>query len=206
MLWQRRWCHVGALLLKHLLSLFIVFPTISCSFIKLFGPAAGSLSTATTVLSRRRLEEAAEAQPPSGSVTVSASRRVPEAIHFLNSGRKQHGRAGAAGQRGPRRKCAHPAQGGRGICQGQQEAGTPSRSGHFAAPAALPGSHLPFSLSLFQQKGFRGAVLSLLSDITPLCSVLEVVLGVGWAPGAQQRCRGTVAYRCAQGVDVNLGI
>lgn len=97
---------MGALLLKHLLSLCVVFSTISCSFIKHFGLAAGSLSTATMLLSWRSQASLG------GSVTVSASRGVPEAIHFLNSGRKQHGRVGAAGLRGPRRKCAHPAQGG----------------------------------------------------------------------------------------------
>lgn len=45
------------------------------------------------------------------SVTASASGRVPTAVHFLNSGRKQSGRAGAAGQQGSLEETCSPAAG-----------------------------------------------------------------------------------------------
>lgn len=53
-------------------------------------------------------------------VTASASGRVPKAVHFLNSGRKQSGRAGAAGQQGSPEETCSPAAGGRGVCQGEE--------------------------------------------------------------------------------------
>lgn len=93
-------CCVGAMLVRHLLSLY-VFPTFNCSFIMQYRLAAGSLSWATMLLAWQSLEEACRCSVSlSRSVTVSASHGVPEAIHLLNSGRKQCGRVGAAGQRG----------------------------------------------------------------------------------------------------------
>lgn len=71
-----------------------------------YNTVAGSLSQAAVLLGC--------------SVTASASGRVPKAVHFLNSGRKQSGRAGAAGQQGSPEETCSPAAGGRGVCQGEE--------------------------------------------------------------------------------------
>lgn len=144
---------------------------------------AGSLST-------EEPEEAADARLP----WVSDRQCLPPAGYprpFTSSAQEENSTAGW-GQRGPRgkcaQKCAHPAR------EDGASAGTGGRlaprlaQGIGAAPAALPGSHLSFSLSLSWQKGAP-------SEIAPLCLVLEVVLGLGWAPAAQQRCRRAVAFR-----------
>uniref|UniRef100_A0A8C0ELQ2 Uncharacterized protein n=1 Tax=Bubo bubo TaxID=30461 RepID=A0A8C0ELQ2_BUBBB len=102
-----------------LLSLYMLL-TFNCSFITKYHLAAGSLSWATVLLAWRSLEEACGCLVSLGrSVTASASRGVPKAIHFLNSGRKQRSRVGAAGQRGSQEEMRSPINVGifqRGLC------------------------------------------------------------------------------------------
>lgn len=106
---------------------------------------------------------------PAGNVLRNALRNALRNV--LSLPREDEASAGTAGRLAP------------GLAQGIG-----------AAPAALPGSHLSFSLSVFCQKGAP-------SEITPLSLVLEVVLGLGWAPAAQQ-CRRAVGFR----MGVSLGL
>lgn len=184
-------CCVGAILVRYLLPLYML-PTFNCSFIIWYWLAACSLSQATMPFAWRSLEEACRRLVTLGrSVTASASHRVSEAIHFLNSGRKQGGRVGAVGQRGSPEEMWSPGTGGTRHLPGRGGRLAPCLAQEFEhAPAALPQSHL---LHQSLAKGFTGAAVSLITEITSFCFVLELVLG--WAPAPQQGCRDTVSCR-----------
>lgn len=182
-------CHVGPMLVRHLICFYVLL-TFNCTFVMQYQLTVGSPSRATMPFAWRSLEEACRCSVSlGGSVTASASCGVPEAIHFLNSGRKQGGRVGAAGQRGSPGEMCSPGAG--------RTRRLPGRGGRLA-PCLAQGvvcscSAAEISPFLLHQsllaKGFTGAAASIIAEITSLCFVPELVLG--WAPAPRQ-CRGTV--------------
>ena len=114
-------CHVGATLVRHLLSLYVL-PTLNCSFITQY-----QLAAVQPVLGHH----AARLEKSGGSLRmlgfpqrVSDRECLPRGTrgHSLSQLRKKTAWQGGGLPDGgaPRRKCACPVQRGRGICQGEE--------------------------------------------------------------------------------------